>query len=109
MAFSLEAAMTLPVSMAVWIAFMAGAAPAYEKECHVAGLAAETTLYSLENQHLYRTSRFAAGGTASTGLQVSPQEILEIWSLARDDAGMIWRVVQPDESADESQGEGGRP
>jgi hypothetical protein len=109
MAFSLEAAMTLPVSMAVWIGFMAAAAPAYEKEYHIAGLSAETTFYSLENQHLYRTSRFEAGDAASTGLQVSPQEILEIWSLARDDAAMIRQAILPGESADESPGDGGRP
>jgi hypothetical protein len=99
MAFSIEAALVLPITMTLWIGLLSAAAPEYALDRKTAGLAVETACFGLENRYLYKSQCFGEDGVRLTGLQVSPQTVLEICSLIKDDFRLVSSFTDGKKSA----------
>jgi hypothetical protein len=106
MAFSLEAALVVPLSIAVWAGLLAMNAPAYQRVEHSGRQLVDAVCFSLENQHLYRTKPLAVQDGSMTALQVSPQSVLEICSLIQDDGRLIGRMLGCGADQGEAQSSG---
>lgn len=93
MAYSLEAALIVPLSLVVWAGLLVLTAPAYLRVEQSSRQMVNATGYSLENQHLYRTRQLASPRGSMTALQVSPQCVLELCSLIRDDGRLMAQML----------------
>jgi hypothetical protein len=104
MAFSLEAALVVPLALSTWIGLLAAAPPAYDGVSASAGLDVRSVCRALENKHLYQTEVLYRGDCAITALQVSPQSVLELCSLVADDGRLLGTIFG---AAGDSAGQAG--
>ncbi len=91
MAFSLEAALVVPLVISTWIGCLNIAEPVYSKVWQTARVEVLAAGFRIENQHLYQTADFQYGSARTTAVQTSPQMVLEICSLFRDDFHLVSR------------------
>jgi hypothetical protein len=97
MAISLEATLVIPISLAAWIGLLAVFPHAYQEVSQAAGLEVSACRFSLENQHLYQSREINLFGGPATcqiiALQVSPQMIIEVCDLVRDDGRYVSQMT----------------
>jgi hypothetical protein len=105
MAFSLEAALVVPLALGVWAGLLGLAAPAYIHEAQAAGQAVAALQYAHENQHVYQTRCLTGGDHTETALQVSPQVIVEWAGLVQDGVRLVENVIAGDEGVGSAQSE----
>jgi len=99
MAFSLEAALVIPLAISSWLGLLMAAGPAYGEVRQAARLEVLATSLGLANLHLYQTTLIEAESGWTPAVQTSPQVVLELASLFRDDWQAINRLL-PEPAAD---------
>ena len=109
MAFSLEAALVVPLTLVTCAALLSMARPACRQAGQEAVLEARAVCFSLNDPGLYRTQTFVNSSRSVTALRVSPQNVLEICSLARDDLRIAGRIIGSAFAADSAPSSGDRP
>ncbi len=93
MAFSLEAALVIPLALGSWIGLLSAAPHVYSDASRTAGLEVRSSCLALKSRHLYQTDELSSGRCAVSALQVSPQAVLEISSLAVDGGLVLGRII----------------
>ena len=93
MAFSLEAALVVPLAVSTWLGLLMAAEPAYCEVRQAARLEVLAAGYGLESQHIYQTKNIELNNVWTPALQTSPQGVLELASLIRDDWQIINRLI----------------
>ncbi len=93
MAFSLEAALVVPLALGTWLGLFAAAAPTYREVYRAARLEVMATADNLPGDSLYQTQIRQLGSAWATSLETSPQSIVELSSLVIDDWRMITRSI----------------
>lgn len=91
MAFSLEAAIVVPLVIGSWLGLVQLAAPAYSQVYQAARLEVQSTADNLSGNCLYRVTCNQDGSAWTTSLQTSPQEVIELVSLIVDDCRLVFR------------------
>lgn len=99
MAFSLEAALVIPLAISSWLGLLMAAGPAYGEVRQAARLEVLAASEGLADRHLYRTGLIEAGADWTPTIQTSPQAVIELASLIRDDWQAISRLF-PEPAAD---------
>lgn len=92
MALTLESALVIPLSISIISLSLLFAAPLYH-EVHQAGrLEVLAACERIAGDRLYCADCIRVGDVWTTGLQTSPQQVLELASLAKDDIRLISRI-----------------
>lgn len=93
MAFSLEAALVIPLALGTLLGLVAAAAPAYCEVRQAARLEILATRHNLNYGSLYSAERIDCGDAFTTAVQASPQAVIELSSLIIDDCRLIERLL----------------
>lgn len=93
MAFSLEAALVVPLALGTWLGLVAAAAPAYCEVRQAARLEVLATRHNLDSGSLYSTESIDCGDAWTTAIGTSPQSVIELGSLIIDDCRLIERLL----------------
>lgn len=92
MALTLESAMVIPLSIGMISLSLRFAAPLYHQVHQAGRLEVLASCERIAGDRLYRADCIRVGDVWTTGLQTSPQQVLELASLARDDVRLISRI-----------------
>jgi hypothetical protein len=84
MAFTLEAALVIPVSIGIIASSVSLALPAYKKVKQSAVLSAAVSVYSTRENHLYKVNEISYNSFKSTALETSPSKLIDLLELAGD-------------------------
>lgn len=84
MAFTLEAALVVPVSIGILAFAISLGLPSYKKVHHTAVLGAAASVCSTENRHLYKMFEVKIGNESSISLETSPSMLIDSFLLAAD-------------------------
>ena len=106
MAFSLEAALVVPLALGAWIGLVAAAAPAYCEVRQAARLEVLATRNNLDSGSLYCAERIDCGDAWTTAVRTSPQAVIELSSLIIDDCRLIERLLPGCDQSTVIQGAG---
>jgi hypothetical protein len=91
MAFSLEAALVVPLVIGSCLGITLAGIPAIGRVCRAARLERQAIVCRMAGNRLYQAVCLRSGTAWTTGLQTSPQMILELASLIGDDCRLIGR------------------
>lgn len=91
MAFSLEAAIVVPLAIGSWLGLVQLAVPAYSQVFQAARLEVKSTAVNLSGDSLYLADCQQDGSGWTTSLQTSPQAVVELVSLIVDDCRLVFR------------------
>lgn len=91
MAFSLEAAIVVPLAIGSWLGLTQLAVPAYGQIFQAARLEVQSTAFNMSGDSLYRAECQQDGTAWTTSLQTSPQAVIELVSLIVDDCRLVFR------------------
>lgn len=98
MAFTIEAALVVPVSIGIIALAASLSLPAYLKVRQTAVLGAAVSSYSEGTRHLYKTFELGKDNESSIGLETSPSILIDLYELSND----IYRTISGN-SANEPQ------
>lgn len=89
MAWTLEAALVVPLSIGLTTLCVAYAAPLYRDACRAARLEVKAAVQRTSLDSLYQAERLSVDRVWTLSLQTSPRMILEISSLLEDDIRLL--------------------
>lgn len=89
MAFSLEAALVVPLAMGAWMGLLLTAAPAYAETREAARVEVLALADAIRGDSLYHIRTVSSGQRTGTSLTTSPQRLLELTGLVVDDIRLL--------------------
>ncbi len=98
MAMTLEAAIVLPISLALITGLTGAAQPVYHQVRRTASLSAQAVWHQINPEHLYQVESLDNGAVSLPALQTSPQRLIEWLQLIRENSDLlnqVGNVVKP--------------
>lgn len=96
MALTLEAALVVPLSLALVTGLTGSAQPVYRQARRTASLAVAAVIRQVEPAHLYQVSILSEGELTLPAVQSSPQRLIEWLQLVGENGDWLKRLVSPE-------------